>query len=382
MRYAPSTALGGLVHPLLLAAALAQAAPQDARPPEFRSDVRMIRLDVSVVDGVGRPVAGLRAEDFEVREDGRVVPLVHFEAIEPERAATADARATAGDERDPEPTPGPPERRVLLLADLATLSHGQVLRARASVARFLREGTREGDWVRVANLSTGRAWDGHIPEDRERLSRAAATLQRGPFLYGKGGLLDAVEERVENDPAEGPSSAETAGQFLSIFAEATSLLDTLEALIVQLGGVSGRKAIVLVSAGFPQWRNLQQRLERVASLARESATAIYFVDAVGLDGTTPEPGARLRPVFEAAWNRSGGAQELAEATGGYASRFSANLVPALTRIGDELRTYYVLGYAPARADDGRFRSVRVKVRGSGLAARTKKGYLAGTRPRS
>ena len=42
------------MHAFLLAAALTQAAPQQPRPPEFRSDVRMIRLDVSVVDGVGR----------------------------------------------------------------------------------------------------------------------------------------------------------------------------------------------------------------------------------------------------------------------------------------------------------------------------------------
>jgi VWFA-related protein len=145
--------------------------------------------------------------------------------------------------------------------------------------------------------------------------------------------------------------------------------------------VAGRKAIVLVSPGFPHWRNLRERLERVASLARESATTIYFVDVAGLDGATPQPGVRLRSVFEAAWARSAGAQELAEATGGYASRFSANLVPALTRIGNELRTYYVVGYAPTRPDDGRFRAVRVKVRPDGLAARTKKGYLAGTPPR-
>ena len=361
------------MHLLLLAAALSQATPQAPRPLAFRSDVRMIRLDVSVVDGIGRAVPGLRAEDFEVREDGRAVPLVYFEAI----GASPPKQLP----RAYEPALASPERRVLLLVDLATMSHGQAIRARASVARFLKEGTREGDWVRVANLSAGRAWDGRIPEDRERLSRAAATLYRGPLGFGGQGALGAIEDRNETLPDDGPSSAETRGQFLSIFAEASSLLDTLESLIVQLGGVAGRKAIVLVSAGFPQWRNLQQRLERVASLAREAATTVYFVDATGLDGVTPEPGVRPRSPFEAAWARSGGAQELAEATGGYASRFSANLVPALTRIGDELRTYYVVGYAPMRPDDGRFRSVRVKVRTDGLAARTKKGYLAGSPPR-
>ena len=86
------------------------------------------------------------------------------------------------------------------------------------------------------------------------------------------------------------------------------------------------------------------------------------------------------PAFEMAWNRSGGATDLAEATGGFTSRFSNTLLPALTRIGGEMRNYYVVGYVPPKPDDGRFRSVRVKVTARGAIARTKKGYLAGPAP--
>jgi hypothetical protein len=189
---------GRPVQLLLLAAALTQATPQAPRPLEFRSDVRMIRLDVSVVDGIGRAVAGLRAEDFEVREDGRAVPLVYFEAI----GAPPGAGEAQQDVALAQPAP---ERRVLLLVDLATMSHGQAIRARTSVERFLKEGTREGDWVRVANLSTGRAWDGRMPEDREWLGRVAATLRRGPLLLGGGGVTGGIEDRVESFPEEGPS---------------------------------------------------------------------------------------------------------------------------------------------------------------------------------
>lgn len=216
-------------------------APQ--RPPEFPAGVRLIRLDVSVVDKRGQPVPGLLPEHFEVKEDGR------------------------------------------------------------------------------------------------------------------------------------PSEAETSGRFLSPFAQGAGLLGTLEALITELEGVPGRKALVLISPGFPQIRGLDRRLERVATLARGAATAIYYVDAAGQDGLLPEAGQRLRPAFEAAWARSGGAQDLAEATGGFTSRFDNSLLRALTRASAEMRTYYVLGYAPPRAD-ARFRRVSVKVKIPGLSARTKKGYLA------
>ena len=70
-------------------------------------------------------------------------------------------------------------------------------------------------------------------------------------------------------------------------------------------------------------------------------------------------------------------QELAEATGGFTYRFSNALFPALRRVADELRTYYVVGYVPTRPDDGRFRRVRVEVDVPGASARTKIGYVAG-----
>ena len=205
------------------------------------------------------------------------------------------------------------------------------------------------------------------------VSIATASAQEPKPL---GGMLDGIEERGERAAAGVASEAKTSGRFLSVFAQASGLLGTLESLIVQLEAVSGRKAVVLISPGFPQLGDLDGLLERVASLARQAATAIYFVDVAGLDDLLPE-GGRLAPAFEMAWSRSGGAQDLAEATGGFASRFSNALTPALSRIGDEMRTYYVLGYVPSRADDGRFRSLKVKVKVDGLRARTKRGYLAG-----
>jgi len=107
---------------------------------------------------------------------------------------------------------------------------------------------------------------------------------------------------------------------------------------------------------------------------------VYFVDAAGLDDLLPEPGGKMVAAFEAAWGRSGGAMDLAAATGGFTSRFSNSLLPALARVGSEMRSYYVVGYVPEKPDDGRFRSVKVKVNLAGAEARTKKGYLAG-RPR-
>jgi VWFA-related protein len=59
--------VSGLVAGLVLAAA-AQA------PPVFRADVELVRVEVLVTRG-GTPIHGLRAADFELRDDGRVQEL-------------------------------------------------------------------------------------------------------------------------------------------------------------------------------------------------------------------------------------------------------------------------------------------------------------------
>jgi VWFA-related protein len=359
---------------LLLAASVSLSQTQEPRVPEFRADVRMIRLDVSVVDGRGQPISGLLPQDFRVTEDGRPVEVSYFEAVQPDLDG-APSDAVADESRRPSRP-----RRIVLLVDTPAMSHGQLIRARESAARYLREATVDGDWVRLVNLSSGRVRDGWVPQDRTVLEAAALSLTWrrsawGDFASDESPITDTTDERGFGSD-EGTETS-TAGRFLSVFAQTHDLLGQLEALLTEMQGVDGRKAVVLISPGFPPMRNLDRTLEHVATLAREASAAVYFVDATGFDSVMPQPGVALKPVFETVWAASGGSQDLAEATGGFTFRFGNSLVPALARIGGEMRTYYVLGYASRRPEDGRFRAVKVKVNAPGATARTKKGYLAG-----
>jgi VWFA-related protein len=361
---------------MLMAAATSLASVQAPQPPEFRSDVRLIRLDISVVDGRGRPIAGLLPGDFTISEDGKPVEITYFEAVE-EAGSQVAGEPASEDRALPLDRPA---RRVVLLVDTAFMTHGQLMRARESCARYLREATRDGDWVRIVNMATGSVRDGSIPDDRLRLEAVAGSLSRRSSPWDREFQADAMPETFVSDgEADLPSEAQSYERFLSVFAETSGLLGTLESLFVQLEGLPGRKAVVMISPGFPQLRHFDKQLERVASMAREATATVYFVDVFGLDGLLPEGGQKMRPVYEMAWTRSGGSQDLAEATGGFTYRFGNSLLPALARIGGEMRTYYVLGYVPTRPEDGRFRSVKVKVALRGATARTKKGYLAGVR---
>jgi VWFA-related protein len=77
---------------LLLVPTRPQSAASSAQEPQvqtpFRTGTNIIRVDATVVDGHGEPVRSLTADDFEVREDGRVQPITSFKFV------SADGRPT------------------------------------------------------------------------------------------------------------------------------------------------------------------------------------------------------------------------------------------------------------------------------------------------
>src|SRR5581483_4122628 len=66
--------------PLIGAALLAVAAGESAAYGQFTSGVSLVEVYASVADRAGRPVTGLTAADFEVREDGVVQRVAAFGA--------------------------------------------------------------------------------------------------------------------------------------------------------------------------------------------------------------------------------------------------------------------------------------------------------------
>ncbi len=66
---------------LLAAHTAAVASPQAGDPPiTFRSNVSLGRVDAHVVDGGGRPIRGLKAQDFILRVDGRPQDVRDFQS--------------------------------------------------------------------------------------------------------------------------------------------------------------------------------------------------------------------------------------------------------------------------------------------------------------
>ena len=378
---------------LLLAAATESRSTSLPRPsptPEpltFASDVRMIRLDVSVVDKGGRPVRGLSAGDFSIWESGKAVQLSVFEAMEDGALATSalgeDGSAMSLTVRAPFGNERRAGQRIVIVGDPSGLGPKQLARMREGMAGFITSQAKDGDIVRLINLATREAWEGRIPEERFRLAALGRTLaqRRNPLFRGRGDdstIAEQFDNGAESDVRAAFSESQRSERFLSQFSRTNELLSLFDEILIQLAAVPGRKSLIFISSGFPEMRTLGKRLEKTAHLAREAQASIHFIDAFGLDDLVPEePGQRLVNLWGSAWERSGGSQDLAEATGGLVSRFANALTEAVSRAAEEARSYYIVGYVPLRGDDGRFRTVKVRVNRSDVAVRTKKGYIAG-----
>src|SRR3954449_1394305 len=110
---------------LILSSALAllAAAPPSAQerpvPPAFKAGTEIVLVDFVVVDKSDRPVKGLTAADFVLKEDGKERPIVSFAAF-----ADADSPST--------PPPGAataarPGGATVLLIDDSHLTAEQTL---------------------------------------------------------------------------------------------------------------------------------------------------------------------------------------------------------------------------------------------------------------
>jgi VWFA-related protein len=165
--------------------------------------------------------------------------------------------------------------------------------------------------------------------------------------------------------------------------------DTLAAIdraVFTLTGVRGRKALLLLTEGFLNDPDLDLAQE-VAGRCREANIAVYALDVRGLmtglasadaAGTpnTAELGAMQMEQIEA---QAAGSDGLAEDTGGFAVRDTNDLGGGATRVAEESRVYYLLGYAPPEGKGPRdWRKLKVGVGRPGLRVRARKGYTLRT----
>ena len=417
---------GALVAFLAGLASLTSVSASAQEPPRAQVlqplRVEVVRIEVMVTERRGRAKAGLKQEDFAVFEDGKPQEIVQFQAFaRPQRSTPAEPAAPpVAAEDDAEAEDLLPARYVVLVIDDVHMELANLVRVQKALNRFIEEDLGPEDQVALVTTSGARALSQEFTADRavlrQTLSRVRPQERRSgwsgvPYMSeyqaelieaGDGLALDAaVQEIMTAGTFQDANSAEALARQKArvILAEALYnsrlTLETLESLARGLAGLSGRKALFLVSDGFLTGLSARTGsgfdLRRIADASTRAGVAIYSLDTRGLIASPPAATAssltRTQPatiaLIDAMQRRSEYATRdamnaLAADTGGFMVENSNNLRDGLAQMLKDSETYYVLAYEPSNTKrDGAFRKIEVRLPGvRDVKLRTRSGYLA------
>jgi VWFA-related protein len=385
-------------------------------PPTFRSDTRLVELQVVVTGRDRAPVTGLTADDFTILENGKRKSIAFFTAPSAQPKQRPDPLPPGLLTNRPEYAPGAPQGIMAVVLDVLNTRMRDRYFARSQVARFLK-GLTGSERVGIYVLADRLRLIHSFTEDPLSLARMvqtlrnewpAASLASEARIKGEADLLwQAMGGQEFDSLLTGLDAQEEMAQELRI----RMTLEQLEMLAQHLAGVPGRKSLVWVSSGIPMvtmtfspdvdprrrlpyYHRMTAQFERAVRRLAEANVAVYPVDARGLMAGNLSPllqpnlgpyGSRGDTAFNRELRRVPAAdtfpsmQFLADATGGRALYNSNDLESGLRQAADDLKSNYTLAYYTDLDDDANKRELNVRVRGRGLDVLARKRVPAARR---
>ncbi|MEX2663834.1 MAG: VWA domain-containing protein [Vicinamibacterales bacterium] len=320
-------------------------------PPRFKTGIHVVEVDATVFDAAGRPVRGLTASDFSVRENGesrRIVAVTEVSIpVGPPDAVASSPRHDVANNQAPE------GRLLVLFIDDATIPPDPAMvKAAKDIAWGAVERMGPADVMSVVFTGhTNHAQD--FTRDRSRLRRAIDRTTVG---------FDISEHTKGTLRLWGAS-------FRTLLNIAESLRDVPR----------HRKAILYVSIGIPGGAvDLVREWRRVTQSSPGSNTPIYAFDPSGVGGL--EAFNATHPSSRVGGNPNGFREFLRDVsanTGGRAAVLMNTYDRSLDRLFEDTASYYLIGYeTPQAADDGRFRRLDVRTTRPGTTARTRPFFFS------
>jgi VWFA-related protein len=362
-------------------------------------EVRLVNLEVVVTDRQGQPIPGLRAEDFEVFEDGKRVEITHFTAYD-SAPRPASPHASTAPEAVEQPAAGgeaPPRSAapepLLLVAYIDNFNLRPHTRERVldSLRTFLDESLRPGDAVMLVSALGSLEVIQRPTTDRQALARALDVVeeQASAGLYEDAELQKLISQMATRyrDGAAAALEQERLEVSQRFHAEEMMLrvrhsLLLLEGFVRSLGEVPGRKVLLHVSDGL-SIPSQAEPLRRLMAQANASRVSFVTLDGGGSRALGPDSAA-VPAAARDMWTRGlSNAREderertlrnLAAGTGGVFLREGNALAANLGEMRRDLEAYYLLGYEPREGGEGEDRQIRVKVKAKGARLRYPTSY--------
>ena len=150
------------------------------------------------------------------------------------------------------------------------------------------------------------------------------------------------------------------------FGNPTRLNDAIATSLDALHGIDGRRVVLVFTDG----EDTSSRIgfKAVLERSRDEEVMVYSIGLEseyfnGMRVVRSRPSRDLRKISD---ETGGGYFELSK---------TADLAPTFTRVAQELRSQYLIGFAPA-ALDGKVHKLEVRVNKTGMTVRARKSYLA------
>lgn len=373
---------------------------QAQKPPEDDDVVRittnLVQID-AIVTKNGKHVTNLKAEDFEIFEDGRKQTITSFAFIS-NVPATSPVVAEREKSVPAAPLkPGDPRRTLAIVVDDLGLSAQSMSDVRRQLRKFVDEEVQPYDLVAIIRTGTVNGALQQFTNDKRLLMRAVDQLRWNHCSRTGINVLPPAQSILELGTTD-----QVCGGF-SFFATMRALRYTIDGM----AELPGRKSLLIMSDSLPiesqdaDFHNAGRSaaiddtitrvvaLQRIAEKAIRASIVIYSVDTQGLQptgitaadqirGTSREITQKMNALLAARsrmlFDRRAGGDIMSRQTGGFQVRNSNDF--KLERILEEQSGYYLIGYRPSEETfNAKFHRISAKVKGSGLTLRTRYGFF-------
>ena len=373
------------------------ALPQD---PTFRTEVKLVVVNVSVKGRDRKPIENLTREDFQLFEDGKPQRLQTVElqrlagkalpAITPvlqtrvptittiNKRAAIDMQTALSKYQD--------RRLIAILFDFSSMDIPEQIRSVAAAEKFISTQMTSSDTLSLMIYSGSLKTLQDFTDDRDLLINTLKGLH-----IGEGSEL--------NGQADGGADAEDqSGQFVADETEFNIFNTDLKLMALEdaaraLAPYPEKKSLIYFSSGVEKTGvDNQSQLRATINTAVRSNVAFYPIDARGLTASAPGgnatqaakvgsnlySGAGQKSVRDSFFNQQETLDSLAADTGGKASLDSNDLTVGMRQIQQDVDSYYILAYQSTNtAEDGRYRKIQVKLSRRIAALKPKLNYREG-----
>ena len=397
----------GVVASLGSVAGQGQGQPQAPQQPPltFRAEVNYVEVDTRVLDQQGKFITDLKAEDFEVLEDGRPQKVTAFSLVNiPVERVERPLFASKPIEPDVRNNlQGADGRIYLIVLDDLHTSALRSQRTKAAARQFIERFIGANDLAAVVHTGGSSGGNQDFTNNQRLLLQAVDKFMGRKLRSSTLNKIDDYNRRagtgLESDPAQDLDDKERGFQ-------ARAALDTVRNLATYLGNIHGRrKAVVMFSEGIDyniydilssnnsggtEASVVMDATREMIAAATRANVAIYGVDPRGLGASFdnisdiqsfPDDtslGLDSSALFNEVRLAQDSLRTMSDETGGFAVVNRNDFDTAFQRIVDDNSSYYMLGYYSSNdRRDGRFRKIEVRLKNrSGLTVRARKGYVA------